>query len=165
MGRSPPLGRTQSTIEVVFHRDDVLFPDPAYRRGIDVALSGIAEFPEVARIDVPRPDDALFVSESRETVVLLLWVDGSFDDAQRLVPRLREMMTPVPGQTALVTGTAAIFYDIESASEKDLQRGEIISLPLGLILLLFVFGTVLAALLPMGAGVPWRVQDARGIHG
>ena len=147
------MGRTQSTIEVVFHREDVLFPDNAYRQGIDAALSRMNELPEVARIDVPRSGDPLFVSESRQTVVVLLWVDGDFDEAQSLVPQIRDIITPVPGQTTLVTGTAAIFHDIEVASERDLQRGEFVSLPLVLILLLFVFGTVLAALLPLGAGV------------
>jgi RND superfamily putative drug exporter len=147
------MGRSESTLEVVFQREDVAFSDPAYRRGIDEALARVRGLPDVVHVEVPFPEDRLFVSEDAKTVVVLLWLDAGFDEAQRLVPDIRQALQPVSGQTALVTGTVAIFHDIEVASERDLQRGELVSMPLVLALLLFVFGTVVAALLPIGAGL------------
>ena len=43
--------------------------------------------------------------------------------------------------------------DFETVTERDLRRAETVSLPLALLMLLFVFGSVVAAGLPIGVGV------------
>jgi uncharacterized membrane protein YdfJ with MMPL/SSD domain len=43
--------------------------------------------------------------------------------------------------------------DFERVTESDLKRAETVSLPLALLMLLFVFGSVVAAGLPIGVGV------------
>ena len=50
------------------------------------------------------------------------------------------------------TGVLAINNGFNAVLLADLQRAEIVALPLALILLLFVFGTVVAALVPLGVG-------------
>ncbi|MBI4236149.1 MAG: MMPL family transporter [Chloroflexi bacterium] len=149
------MGRTQSTIEVVFYREDLAFPDPLYQRQIEETLRPVLQIPGVVRAEVPRAASSSFVSQSSHTVFVLLLVEGSLDDAQRLVPQVRQALEPSRrgGMTPLVTGAAAIFADIEEASEGDLRRGEMVSLPLVVVLLLFVFGTALAALLPVAVGI------------
>jgi putative drug exporter of the RND superfamily len=51
------------------------------------------------------------------------------------------------------TGDTAINHDFDRTLQADLQRAELVSLPLTLLLLLLVFGTFVAALLPLGVGV------------
>ena len=48
-----------------------------------------------------------------------------------------------------VTGEAAIFYDMNVTSEKDLQRAEAVALPVLLVVLIVVFGSLVAAGLPI----------------
>src|SRR5439155_3084527 len=55
--------------------------------------------------------------------------------------------------TVQATGYLAINHDFNTILESDLHRAETVSLPLALILLLLVFGTVLAAMLPLGVGM------------
>src|SRR5437879_6085314 len=50
------------------------------------------------------------------------------------------------------TGTLAINHDFDVYLQADLHRAEFVSLPLALVLLLVVFATVVAALLPLGVG-------------
>ena len=56
-----------------------------------------------------------------------------------------------------LTGTAALSAAMSAQSEKDLARAETISLPIALIILLLVFGTLVAAGLPLlvaGLAIP-----------
>ena len=50
-------------------------------------------------------------------------------------------------------GGIAIFSDLNEASERDLRRAEIITLPLVLIALVVVFGSIVAAGLPLAMGI------------
>ncbi len=69
-------------------------------------------------------------------------------DAKGYVMRVREALGSVPVATLYVTGQAAIEHDLEPIQDQDLKRGEfLIAIPIALIILVFVFGT-LAFLIP-----------------
>ena len=57
------------------------------------------------------------------------------------------------GLTVLAGGTAMVTSEINEQSEKDLLIAEIIALPLTLLVLIWVFGGLFAALLPLVVGV------------
>lgn len=48
-----------------------------------------------------------------------------------------------------VTGSAAIFHDMEVVSDEDLRRIELVTLPIALVVLLLIFGSVVASGLPI----------------
>jgi len=65
-----------------------------------------------------------------------------------------EVQNSVDGSKVLVGGETAIIETINAQAEKDLAKGELISLPIALIVLLLIFGGFLAAGMPLlGAGV------------
>jgi RND superfamily putative drug exporter len=57
------------------------------------------------------------------------------------------------GLTVLAGGTAIVASEITEQSEKDLLSAEVIAPPLSLIVLVWVFGGLFAALLPLVVGV------------
>src|SRR5215472_12111790 len=57
------------------------------------------------------------------------------------------------GLTVTGTGQVPINHAFNTTLESDLQRAEKVSLPVALILLLLIFGSVVAAGLPLGVGV------------
>ena len=57
------------------------------------------------------------------------------------------------GFSTLVTGTASINSDFSATAERDLRKGEGIGVPIALVILLLVFGAVVAAALPIGLAV------------
>ncbi len=59
-----------------------------------------------------------------------------------------------PGCASMLAGGPAFYGDIQELSERDLQRSEFISLPLAALALLLVFGSVVAAGVPI---VDWRL--------
>jgi len=76
--------------------------------------------------------------------------DEILDTTERLAPDYRISNDVV---TVDVGGQSAIFVEVGETIEGDLARAEAISFPVTLILLVLVFGSVVAAGLPLGVGV------------
>lgn len=84
----------------------------------------------------------------------------SFGDAEVLLPKIRAYLKEhitMPGGTEYhFTGGPAMFLDLNTSSTESLKRAEMFALPIAFLILLFVFRTPLAALLPIlvaGVGV------------
>ena len=63
-----------------------------------------------------------------------------------------------------VAGTMAVFADTTALSKRDLAKAEMIGTPLALIVLLFVFGTVVAASIPLLVGLTSVVVTLALLH-
>ena len=61
-------------------------------------------------------------------------------------------IAPQPGLDIALAGGPAFYGDIQTVSEDDLRRSELISLPLAAVALLLVFGSVVAAGVPVVVG-------------
>jgi RND superfamily putative drug exporter len=77
---------------------------------------------------------------------------STYGDAQNVIPKLRADMARLafPGSHhPWVTGGPALFLDLNLASTDALRRGEMIALPITFVILLIVFRSLVAALLPV----------------
>ena len=157
---SEELGFTESSVTLVFSSDSFVVDDPAYVEQMERAIAPLRQRPEVVRIvafytlapysDTGVPGDT-FVSEDRRTTYAFVELDVSVDEAVDLAQPIRDSL----GETDLdvwVTGGIALFADLSIYSERDLQRAELITIPLLAILLLIVFGSAVAAGLPVAMG-------------
>ena len=68
------------------------------------------------------------------------------------LPILRERLRPETALTVELAGGPAFYGDVQTVSEADLRRSELISLPLAALTLLLVFGSVVAAGVPLVVG-------------
>ncbi|HET6172302.1 MAG TPA: MMPL family transporter [Gaiellales bacterium] len=68
--------------------------------------------------------------------------------ALRVEP-MRRAIGPVSGGRAYVSGQVAINHDLQPVFDADLRRGEEIAIPIAVIVLLIVFGTATATLVPL----------------
>ncbi|MFI8822410.1 MMPL family transporter [Streptomyces sp. NPDC053431] len=69
---------------------------------------------------------------------------------QRIAPEFRGTHGPVE---VSVGGPLAVRHEMQTIIQEDLLRAEVIALPITLVLLVMVFGSAVAALLPLGIGV------------
>ncbi|MGH8972845.1 MAG: MMPL family transporter [Acidimicrobiia bacterium] len=83
------------------------------------------------------------------------FLTGSTDDLVRTADRLNEdyVIDDDPVLTTRAGGFAAMFDAIGTQVEKDLQLSEAISLPVILVLLVLIFGGLVAAGVPLGLGL------------
>src|SRR5260370_38585078 len=77
---------------------------------------------------------------------------GECEQAPPDYTALRAAVRP-SGLTVVGTGNVPINRDFSATLESDLSRAETVTLPVTLILLLIIFGTVVAAGLPLGIGI------------
>ncbi|MEE1765967.1 MMPL family transporter [Streptomyces sp. SP18BB07] len=68
----------------------------------------------------------------------------------RIAPELRGTHGPVEVK---VGGILAVRHEMQTTIQEDLLRAEMIALPVTLVLLVMVFGSAVAALLPLGVGI------------
>jgi putative drug exporter of the RND superfamily len=104
--------------------------------------------------------DMAFLAEDGNGFILIAGLarDGAGPDRQivplrQLTERLAgELQSEHPGATLRWTGEAALNLDLRATSTRDVERAERRVLPVTALFLLFAFGAVVAAALPVAAG-------------
>jgi RND superfamily putative drug exporter len=122
------------------------------------SLAPLADDPRVlATIGYAQTRDERFISsDGRGTYVV---VQLALDDeaAVDALDEIEAAIAPAEGLTLEITGYAPLARDSNEQSEKDLQRAELVSLPLALLVLVGVFASIVAAGMPLvvaGVAIP-----------
>src|SRR4029079_13815088 len=92
------------------------------------------------------------VSADRRTAYDAVLLDFAPDDSPKAIPILQPRLGHPPGLEVALAGGPAFYGDVQAVSESDLRRSELISLPLAAISLVFVFGSLVAAAVPLAVG-------------
>ncbi len=103
-----------------------------------------------------QENDVTLVSADRRTTIMEIVLAGTFDEAAVNVEHVIDVVKEADAADdfrVLVGGTASISFETNELSQHDLEQGERFGLPVALIILLVLFGTVIAALLPIGLAV------------
>ena len=150
------LPRSSGTsFTVVFGSSTLTANDPAFKSAVTQALAAVRNDPRVQEVLTaydPGPQAASLISKDQHDLLAVVSVKDDSVTAGKYYPELRAKITSNV-LSVQATGYLAINHDFNTILESDLQRAEFVSLPLALILLLLVFGTVLAAMLPLGVGM------------
>jgi putative drug exporter of the RND superfamily len=156
------LGAPPSALVVVFSSPTLGAGTPAFESAAAAAVKDIATAPHVVRVvsHVLAPQQ---VSADRHTAYDVVLLDLPPDDSPAALPILRERLQPAPGLSVELAGGPAFYGDVQHVSESDLQRSEIISLPLAALALLVVFGSAVAAGVPLAVGGAAVVVALAGI--
>jgi uncharacterized membrane protein YdfJ with MMPL/SSD domain len=95
-------------------------------------------------------DERRLVSQDRDSTVILLALGRDGEDDVEDVVDVVERLDAEPGYRAAVTGNLTADADEDAASLEDLKKGELFfGAPLALVVLLLVFGAVVAGLVPL----------------
>ena len=145
------LGLPPSAIVVVFTSDTLEAGTPSFELAAAEVMRDIPGAPHVADVlsHLLAPNQ---VSDDRHTAYDVVLLDLPPDDSPEAVPILEERLREAPGLDVALAGGPAFYGDVQRVSEEDLRRSEVISLPLAALALLFVFGSVVAAGVPLAVG-------------
>ena len=92
-------------------------------------------------------------SDDGTTALVFAAIDGTDDDYDEVAEALAPIYNgEIDGLDVQLTGFAEIFRQVGHTIEKDLARAEMIALPITLILLVLIFGSLVAASLPLAIG-------------
>ena len=145
------LGAPPSALVIVFSSPTLQAGTPEFEGAAAAATADVAGAPHVARV-VSHLMSPRQISVDRHTAYDIVFLDLPPDDSPQALPVLRERLHAAPGLTVELAGGPAFYGDVQSVSESDLRRSEVISLPLAAIALLIVFGSAFAAGVPLIIG-------------
>ncbi|MCZ8381217.1 MMPL family transporter [Mycobacterium sp. CPCC 205372] len=131
---------------------------PQARAVIDDVVADLRRAGEVARVnspfEVPDPVAAGLVSRDGRSALLVAFLDGDESEGLANAPAVQERFAGDLGAgiTVSVGGPGAVSAQIAEQSRSDLTLSEAIVLPLSFLVLIWVFGGVIAALIPLAVG-------------
>ncbi len=145
-----------STFTLIFSSDTLDAKDPAFRAAVEAAIASLRTDPRVDTITTPydanNADQARGFSKDGKAITVDVAAKDTVDIARDYYAELRGKVNSDQLKVQ-ATGILAINHGFNEVLLTDLQRAEVVALPLALILLLIVFGTIVAALIPLGTGV------------
>ncbi|MTD15856.1 MMPL family transporter [Nakamurella sp. YIM 132087] len=145
----------EANLVVMVHADQGTVDDAAVRQvgqELTAELKGAQGLSVAASwFDTPAPG---LVAQDNSSALILLVIDG---DQGTAVERGGELATEISGPrgpaTVQVGGEIGVFGDINNQVSSSLALAEAIAVPVTLILLILVFGSLVAALLPLLIGI------------
>jgi RND superfamily putative drug exporter len=140
-----------SALVIVFSSPTLEAGTPEFELAAAAAVRDIATAPHVARV-VTHLLSPRQISADRHTAYDIVFLDLPPDDSPEALPILRERLREAPGLEVELAGGPAFYGDVQTVSEADLRRSELISLPLAALALIVVFGSVVAAGVPLIVG-------------
>ncbi len=151
---SEKLAQREAVIALVFSHPRLQAQGTEYREAVEQTLAPLLrvplDFPGVERvITLYNSGNPTLASDDGLTSYALVVMSVDIDEAMDLYPELRSRLQTPKGFQMWATGGIPIFSNLNTAAEEDLRRSEALSFPLVLVALLLVFGTLVAAALPI----------------
>ena len=148
------LGRQDADVVVLYTSDNTV-DDPAMRGPITTSLEDLRRDPNVAGVVsyYDHTGSPALVSPDGNATYAIITLDADDDDAKLEAYDEIESGLDIPGVTTQVGGVVALQAAADEQVERDLARGEMIAMPIVLVLLVLIFGSVVAAGMPLLVGM------------
>lgn len=145
------LGYSPSSFVLVYQSDRLRASQSEFLDQVERSVAEVRSLPFVQDVVLPTLDETL-IAPSDEIAYAIVGLDLPPEEAQRYVDPFQDAIRDQPDLDIIVAGGPAFYADIETASQRDLRRAELIALPFALVALLVVFGSVVAAIVPLVIG-------------
>lgn len=148
------VGSGAPDVIVLYRSANHTVDEPAFRTAVEQTLADLPADAVRQTTTYWSSQAPQLVSADRHSTYAVLQLTAT-DDAvandlyKEIEPRLRDAP---PGYTVELGGNRAVFHDVNSTVESDIQRAESLSMPIVLILLVIIFGGLIAASLPLAIG-------------
>ncbi len=138
---------------------DVDPQSPAFLAGSAAAHGELAAIEGVAEVIDPTTVGPAAISTAGDAALVTVVLEADLAEAQeesaqaQVRARLERLPLDVPGSTVQVTSVAELVEEITGQVEADLKKGEGLTLPLTLLVMVLIFGGFAAAGVPMAGAV------------
>ena len=146
------LGRDEADVIVLYRSDTATVDDPAYRQAVTgtlAALPAAVVQRTVTWWDTSAPQ---LVSADRKATYAVLGLRGEEDERTDGLEAIEDRLS-APGLSTRIGGSATVGRDINDRIGADIARAEMLSLPVLMVLLVLVLGSLVAAGLTLAIGI------------
>ena len=131
---------------------------PDFQGAIKSSIGALASTPHVSGVvGDAETGDPRFISTAGDAAYIVIQLDLTDEESVDVVDDIRAAIVPPTGYTYQLTGYGPITKDSAEQSEKDLQKAEVVSLPVVALVLVLVFASIVAAGMPLlvaGLAIP-----------
>ena len=129
--------------------------DPAFRAVVTAAIAKLESYPKVTRLRSPlAAGNEGQISKDRHSVLIQFSPKGTYDQATTYIDTIVAGTTQVqkanPEYTVVQAGSASTGKALDKMFGSQLARAGMISIPITLVILLLVFGSLVGAFIPLG---------------
>jgi uncharacterized membrane protein YdfJ with MMPL/SSD domain len=152
----PQQAVTGSSMELIFSSDTLTANDPTFQSAVEQALAPLLGDGRVAGVEtpykVPPIARSAYISNDSHKALVIVRLKDSSPKAQGYLSQLLAEVHP-GSLRMLATGQVPLNLAFNNTLEQDLQRAEVVALPITLLLLVLIFASIVASLLPISVGV------------
>ena len=152
------FGNSATQFLLVFHSATADAASPAVQAKVNDSFQRLARQPFTGGVlDYTNTRESIFIGDHGHDTFAVVNLKLSETAATSHLNHLKAFIKRPSGLQMYISGSAPIDALYNSALERQLQHAELIALPISLVLLFLVFGSVMAALLPLviaGLAVP-----------
>ena len=157
-------GLSSSALMVVVQSNQETIKDPAFKAAVAKSSRILAADPNVTTVVAPQP--GVSISRDGHTAIIQAGAGADSNTMVRSADDLKESLTAAEGAGVSVslTGASGMWSDFNEANRSAMMKSELISWPVTLIILLFAFGSLVAAGLPLMLTILGLVASAGSLY-
>ena len=147
------LGSQNPDVLALYSSPTATVDTPAFRGPVEAEAQRLRALPGVAAVASAYDGAPGLVSRDRHATYLVIRLKALDDSGKRAEYGAIRPQLSVPGLTTQIGGSVAVDDGIDALTKTDVSRGEMIAMPLVLLLLTLIFGGVVAASMPLLTGI------------
>lgn len=141
----------ENKLLIIYHSPTLLVTNPLFIKKIKNSLAELKDFPIKNEIILPS-DNKNQISKDKHSAYAVIIIKSQEVLDDKKLNLLKSLITTPSNMTIEIGGQAIFISEINKQTEVDLYRADFIATPLAIITLLVVFGSLIAALLPILLG-------------
>ncbi|MGH3362155.1 MAG: MMPL family transporter [Nocardioides sp.] len=146
------FGNRSVDVVAIYSSEELEARDPAFRAEVEEVLGGIPQDRVASVVSYYDRQDPRLLSEDGHAIQVQISLTGESQDAlldswNALEPTLEAERIETD-----LAGSFAVYGDVNDITSEDLERAELISMPVVILLALLIFGSAVAALMPALVG-------------
>jgi RND superfamily putative drug exporter len=146
------VGRDTADVVVLYGMHGTPVTDPRFETAVTGSLEALPRFDVISERSYWSTHSPAMVSNDGKSTYAVLQLAGATTKArQKVYDSIKASLTP-PGLSTLISGQVPTNEAINKQVTADISKAEGLSLPVLLILLVLIFGTLAAAWLPVAIG-------------
>ena len=144
---------------VIVQSESLTVDDPVFRQKVESVSEeilslggGVVTFVQ----NYYQGSDESLVSMDRKTTIMPLVMTGRLEEAESNIESVLHVVEEMDASDdfrVLITGASSISYENNELATHDLEQGEQVGVPVAMLILLVLFGALVAALAPIGLAV------------
>lgn len=143
------LGYGHNEFMILYHSKTLVATDPVYLNHIKQSLSGLKKLPYEYEILYPQGQQ---ISSDKHTAYAVIILKTNTTLSSKELENFTAAIKQPKSMSMQIGGEPIFIEKINQQTQKDLFHGDLFAIPISIITLLIIFGSVTATLVPIGIG-------------